>query len=342
MDRPTRLALAASAAFALVSYAYGTDASPASLQDRGSTPRTGVSGAPSALPAGAWPQSRSDLKADPSIRFGVLPNGMRYAVMRNATPPGQVSMRLNFDVGSLMERDDQQGLAHFLEHMAFNGSTNVPTRGAMVEDLERLGLAFGADTNAQHRLRSEPTYKFDSALKSDAADGRHLADGAARNRRQPAPDPGRDGQGARRHPLRGAPARCPQLPRVQGPDRSAARRSAAADARADRPRLGDPERQTRPAGRYLPQVLPPRARHPDHRRRHRSGRHRGQDQGPVLRLERPGRARRRSRPGAAEGAARRVRCCGRDRCADARPAARLDQPARPHSPTRKEKETGAR
>ena len=48
-----------------------------------------------------------------------------------------------------MEPDDQQGLAHFLEHMAFNGSTHVPDRGEMVKDLERLGLAFGADTNAQ-------------------------------------------------------------------------------------------------------------------------------------------------------------------------------------------------
>src|SRR5579862_5313984 len=87
--------------------------------------------APSSLKPGEWPQAHSDLKADPNIRFGALPNGMRYAILRNATPPGQASMRLRFDVGSLMERDDQQGLAHFLEHMAFNGSANVPTRGEM-------------------------------------------------------------------------------------------------------------------------------------------------------------------------------------------------------------------
>jgi zinc protease len=113
-----------------------------------------------------WPQVKSDLKADPAIRFGVLPNGMRYAIMRNATPPGQVSMRLRFDVGSLMERDDQQGLAHFLEHMAFNGSTNVPTRGDMVKDLERLGLAFGADTNAGTAFDAT-TYKFDLPKSDD-------------------------------------------------------------------------------------------------------------------------------------------------------------------------------
>jgi zinc protease len=123
--------------------------------------------APSATPAPAgWPQSRSDLPADPSIRFGVLPNGLRYAIMRNATPPGQVSMRLRFEVGSLMERDDQQGLAHFLEHMAFNGSTNVPTRGAMVQDLERLGLAFGADTNAGTEFDAT-TYKFNLPKSDD-------------------------------------------------------------------------------------------------------------------------------------------------------------------------------
>jgi zinc protease len=113
-----------------------------------------------------WPQAHSDLKADPSIRFGVLPSGMRYAIMKNATPPGQVSMRLRFNVGSLMERDDQQGLAHFLEHMAFNGSTNVPGRDAMVKDLERLGLAFGADTNAGTDFDAT-TYKFDLPKSDD-------------------------------------------------------------------------------------------------------------------------------------------------------------------------------
>ena len=110
-------------------------------------------------PNSGWPQETSDLKPDPLIRFGRLPNGMRYALMHNATPKGQASLRLRFDAGSLMERDDQQGLAHFLEHMAFNGSTHVPT-GEMVKTLERLGLAFGADTNASTDF-SETIYKFD-------------------------------------------------------------------------------------------------------------------------------------------------------------------------------------
>jgi zinc protease len=112
------------------------------------------------LKAGEWPQAQSDLKPDPNIRFGALPNGMRYAIMKNATPPGQASLRLRIDAGSLMETDDQQGLAHFLEHMAFNGSKAVPDRGEMVKILQRHGLAFGADTNAQTGF-DNTTYKLD-------------------------------------------------------------------------------------------------------------------------------------------------------------------------------------
>lgn len=126
-----------------------TPAIPASV-DRTAAPQRSASG---------WPQDASDLQPDPRIRFGRLANGMRYALMHNATPSGQASLRLRFDVGSLMERDDQQGLAHFLEHMAFNGSTHVAT-GEMVKILERLGLAFGADTNASTDW-TETIYKFD-------------------------------------------------------------------------------------------------------------------------------------------------------------------------------------
>jgi zinc protease len=106
-----------------------------------------------------WAQDSSDIRPDPRIRFGRLPNGMRYALMHNATPSGQASFRLRFAVGSLMESDSQQGLAHFLEHMAFNGSTHVPT-GEMVKILERHGLAFGADTNASTDW-TETVYKLD-------------------------------------------------------------------------------------------------------------------------------------------------------------------------------------
>ncbi len=88
------------------------------------------------------------MAADPAVRFGVLSNGMRYAVMRNATPAGVTALRLRIGSGSLEESDAEQGLAHVLEHMAFRGSTHVKA-DEMVRILERKGLAFGPDTNAQ-------------------------------------------------------------------------------------------------------------------------------------------------------------------------------------------------
>jgi zinc protease len=108
-----------------------------------------------ALPAWAQPPVSappvtavaSDLRPDPAVRVGVLPNGMHYEIMRNATPPHSASLRLRFAAGSLYEREDQRGLAHFIEHMVFNGTTHVP-RGEFVKRLERAGLKFGPDTNA--------------------------------------------------------------------------------------------------------------------------------------------------------------------------------------------------
>ncbi len=105
------------------------------------------------------------MKADPDIRFGALPNGMRYAIRRQTIPAGQAAVRLWFDAGALDETDAQQGLAHFLEHMAFNGSKAVP-EGDMVKILERLGLAFGADTNASTGF-DETIYKLDLPKTDD-------------------------------------------------------------------------------------------------------------------------------------------------------------------------------
>ncbi|CAN5720851.1 insulinase family protein [soil metagenome] len=118
-----------------------------------------VPAGPLKLAPGQWAQARSDVPADPEIRFGALPNGMRYALRKQSIPAGQAALRLRFDAGSLQETDAQAGLAHFLEHMAFNGSKNVP-EGDMVKILERLGLAFGADTTASTDL-DETIYKLD-------------------------------------------------------------------------------------------------------------------------------------------------------------------------------------
>lgn len=128
----------------------------------------GAAAAPGAAPAAAapgfmetarWPQVGSDLKPDGQAVFGALANGMRFVILPNTEPPGRASLRLYIDAGSLHESEDQRGLAHFLEHMAFNGTKNFPA-GQMVEYFQRLGMAFGADTNAHTSFR-ETVYKLE-------------------------------------------------------------------------------------------------------------------------------------------------------------------------------------
>lgn len=117
--------------------------SPADTGDGADT-----SGAQTATEAEAvFAHDASDLPADPAVRYGQLENGMRYAIMHNETPSNTAVLRMAFNAGSINEADDQRGLAHFLEHMAFNGSENLP-EGEMIRLLERYGLEFGPDTNA--------------------------------------------------------------------------------------------------------------------------------------------------------------------------------------------------
>ena len=106
-----------------------------------------------------WNAETSDLEADATVVYGRLSNGLRYAIRPNQRPQNQVLVRMAIDFGSAAEADDEQGLAHFIEHMSFNGSTNVP-EGEMVKMLERLGLSFGADTNASTGY-TQTQYKLD-------------------------------------------------------------------------------------------------------------------------------------------------------------------------------------
>ena len=117
-----------------------------------------VGSAPRAA-AADWGFLRSDLPVDPGFRFGRLANGMRYVIRRNQRPEGTALVRMDVQAGSLDERDDERGFAHYVEHMAFNGSKNV-TEGEMVHLLERNGLAFGADTNASTSFE-QTQYKLD-------------------------------------------------------------------------------------------------------------------------------------------------------------------------------------
>ena len=110
-------------------------------------------------PQVTWTFEASDVPVDPAFRFGKLPNGMRYVIRQNARPEATALVRMVVDSGSLSETDAERGYAHFVEHMAFNGSTHVP-EGEMVKLLERKGLAFGADTNASTGFE-QTTYKLD-------------------------------------------------------------------------------------------------------------------------------------------------------------------------------------
>ena len=88
------------------------------------------------------------MPVDPDVVLGTLPNGLRYYVRPNPRPARRVELRLVVKAGSVLEDPDQQGLAHFVEHMLFEGTRNFPGNG-ISEFLASLGLGIGADANAQ-------------------------------------------------------------------------------------------------------------------------------------------------------------------------------------------------
>ncbi|MCW3847996.1 insulinase family protein [Sphingomonas sp. LB-2] len=127
--------------------------------------------APQAVPAAAptsrpvqtaddpWLYKGSDIVQDTAWRFGRLPNGVRYAVRKNGVPPGQISVRVRIDAGSLMETDSERGFAHLLEHLSFRSSEFVPD-GDSKRIWQRLGVTFGSDSNAQTTF-TQTVYKLD-------------------------------------------------------------------------------------------------------------------------------------------------------------------------------------
>lgn len=94
-----------------------------------------------------WPHEESDLQPDPAVVFGRLPNGVRYVLMPNDRPRDRVSMHLDIQAGSVQETDPQQGLAHFLEHLMYNGTEHFPP-GEIVKYFQKIGMKFGPDANA--------------------------------------------------------------------------------------------------------------------------------------------------------------------------------------------------
>lgn len=106
-----------------------------------------------------WIYQGSDVPQDKEWLFGEMPNGLRYAVRRNGVPPGQVSIRVRIDAGSLHERDNERGYAHLLEHLLFRQSKYLGPAQA-IPTWQRLGATFGSDTNAE-TSPTGTTYKLD-------------------------------------------------------------------------------------------------------------------------------------------------------------------------------------
>ena len=99
-------------------------------------------------PATASKQSSAEvIPLDPAVRTGKLPNGFTYYIRKNIEPKNRVQLYLANKIGSIMENDDQRGLAHFMEHMGFNGTKNFP-KNELVNYLQKAGVRFGADLNA--------------------------------------------------------------------------------------------------------------------------------------------------------------------------------------------------
>lgn len=134
------------------------------------------------MPAVVRAQQMPPVPVDKEVRIGKLDNGLTYYIRHNEYPKNQVDFYIAQKVGSILEEDDQRGLAHFLEHMCFNGTKNFPG-SSMIKWLESVGVKFGYNLNAYtsidetvYRISSVPTERIgvqDSCLMilSDWADG---------------------------------------------------------------------------------------------------------------------------------------------------------------------------
>lgn len=110
--------------------------------------------------ASAWAQQVPQLPIDPAVRHGKLPNGLTYYIRHNAEPKGQANFYIAQKVGSVQEEENQRGLAHFLEHMAFNGSKHFAP-GQLVKYCEGIGVKFGENLNA-YTSTDETVYNIDN------------------------------------------------------------------------------------------------------------------------------------------------------------------------------------
>jgi zinc protease len=112
-----------------------------------------------AKPNDPWIFRGTDIPVDKNWLFGEMPNGLRYAVRHNGVPPGQVSIRIRINAGSLNETRSEQGFAHLIEHLTFRQSKYLGNAQA-IPTWQRLGASFGTDTNAQ-TTPTQTVYQLD-------------------------------------------------------------------------------------------------------------------------------------------------------------------------------------
>jgi zinc protease len=110
------------------------------------------------------------------VRSGVLPSGLRYFILENAMPENRAYLTLAVNAGSVLEADDEQGLAHFVEHMAFNGTTRFP-ESELVNYLRSLGMRFGPEVNAYTSF-DETVYGIETPVETGPGGVRRIPDRA--------------------------------------------------------------------------------------------------------------------------------------------------------------------
>src|SRR4051812_6500577 len=113
---------------------------PALAQKKTTTAKKSTTAAAAKVAGAAIPN-------DPNVKIGKLPNGLTYYIRKNTEPKNRAELYLATRIGSLMEEDNQQGLAHFTERMSFNGTKDFP-KNDMINYLQKAGVRFGADLNA--------------------------------------------------------------------------------------------------------------------------------------------------------------------------------------------------
>ncbi len=119
-----------------------------------------------AQPDDPWIYRGTDIPVDREWLFGEMPNGVRYAVRNNRVPPGQVSIRVRIDAGSLHEQDSELGYAHLVEHLTFRQSKYLAD-GEAIPHFQRMGASLGNDTNAI-TSPTQTVYKLDLPNSNDA------------------------------------------------------------------------------------------------------------------------------------------------------------------------------